>query len=132
MPGPAKTRALDRPVLVCLDSYVPRNHFYRHFHRVPDLSFVRALTADCYAASGRPSIDPEVFFRLQLLMFFSGIRSERQLLEQVSYNLDEPLPDHSTLSRIRARLGSACPCSGVSSTRSPGNVSRRGLSGVRS
>jgi Transposase DDE domain/Transposase domain (DUF772) len=48
-------------------------------------------------------------------VFFSGIRSERQLLEQawydlamrwyVGYNLDEPLPDHSSLSRIRARLG---------------------------
>src|SRR5207248_1207043 len=46
---------------------------------------------------------------------FCGIRSERQLMSQVSYNLamrwyagynlDEPLPDHSTLSRIRARLG---------------------------
>ncbi len=48
-------------------------------------------------------------------MFFSGIRSERQLLEQASYNLamrwyagynlDEPLPDRSSLSKIRARLG---------------------------
>lgn len=115
MLGPPKTRDLDRPVLIAVESCVPMDHFYRQLHRVLDLSFVRALAADCYAASGRPSIDPEVFFRLQLLMFFSGIRSERQLLEQVSYNLamrwyagynlDEPLPDHSTLSRIRTRLG---------------------------
>ena len=86
-----------------------------HFHRVLDLSFVRALTADCYAVGGRPSIDPEVFFRLHLIMFFCGIRSERQLLEQASYNLamrwyagynmDEPLPDHSSMSKIRTRLG---------------------------
>ena len=115
MLGPPKSRDLDRPVLISLDAVVPHNHFYRHLHRVLNLSFVRALAADCYATSGRPSIDPEVFFRLQLLMFFSGIRSERQLMEQVGYNLamrwyagynlDEPLPDHSTLSRIRARLG---------------------------
>jgi transposase len=113
--GPPKARNLDRPVLVSLESYVPEGHFYRHLHRTLDLSFVRDLAADCYAAGGRPSIDPEVFFRLQLIMFFAGIRSERQLLEQVSYNLamrwyagynlDEPLPDHSTLSRIRTRLG---------------------------
>jgi transposase len=118
--GPPRRRDLNRPVLVSLDAVVPHDHFYRHLHRVLDLSFVRDLAAPCYVTGGRPSIDPEVFFRLQLQMFFSGIRSERQLLEQVShnlamrcgcplgragYNLDESLPDHSTLSRIRARLG---------------------------
>src|SRR4051794_2870557 len=101
MLGPSKTRDLDRPVLIAIESYVPKDHLYRHLHRVLDLSFVRDLAADCYAAGGRPSIDPEVFFRLHLLMFFAGIRSERQLLEQASYNLamrwyagynlDEPL-----------------------------------------
>jgi transposase len=115
MLGPAKTRDLDRPVLIAIGSYVPKNHFYRHLHRFLDRSFVRDLATDCYAAGGRPSIDPEVFFRLQLLMFFERIPSERKLLEQASYNLamrwyagynlDEPLPDHSSLSRIRARLG---------------------------
>jgi transposase len=115
MLGPAKTRDLHRPVLVSLDAIVPRDHPYRRLHRLLDLSFVRILAADCYASGGRPSIDPEVFFRLQLLMFFERIRSERQLMQQVGYNLamrwyagynlDEPLPDHSTLSRIRARLG---------------------------
>ncbi len=115
MLGPPKTRDLDRPVLISVESYVPKDHLYRHPHRVLDLSFVRDLVADCYARAGRPSIDPEVFFRLHLLMFFSGIRSERQLLEQAhynlamrwyaGYNLDEPLPDHSSLSKIRTRLG---------------------------
>jgi len=80
-----------------------------------DLCFVRDLVADSYAGGGRPSIDPEVFFRLQLMMFFEGIRSERKLLEQTGcnrairwyagYNPDEPLPDHSSLSKIRTRLG---------------------------
>ncbi len=115
MLGPPKTRDLNRPVLMSVESSVPKDHFYRHLHRALDLSFVREMVADCYAVSGRPSIDPEVFFRLQLIMFFSGIRSERQLLEQASYNLamrwyagynlDETLPDHSSLSKIRARLG---------------------------
>ncbi len=115
MLGPPKTRDLDRPVLIAIESYVPKDHFYRHLHRVLDLTFVRDLAADCYASGGRPSIDPEVFFRLQLAMFFEGIRSERKLVEQASYNLairwyvgynlDESLPDHSSLSKIRARLG---------------------------
>jgi transposase len=115
MLGSPKTRDLDRPVLISVESYVPKDHFYRHLHWVLDLSFVRDLVADCYASNGRPCIDPDVFFRLHLIMFFSGIRSERQLLEQVSYNLamrwyagyslDESLPDQSSLSKIRARLG---------------------------
>ena len=115
MLGPRKMRDLDRPVLIIVESHVPKDHLYRHLHRVLDLSFVRDLVADRYASGGRPSVDPEVFFRLQLMMFFAGIRSERQLLEQADYNLamrwyagynlDEPLPDHSSLSKIRARLG---------------------------
>src|SRR5436190_12071483 len=53
--------------------------------------------------------------KLQLIMFFEGIRSERKLVETASLNLahrwylgyalDEDLPDHSSLSRIRQRLG---------------------------
>jgi hypothetical protein len=49
------------------------------------------------------------------VLFFEGIRSERKLVETASltlahrwylgYALDEPLPDHSSLTRIRQRLG---------------------------
>jgi len=99
-----------------LDELVPADHFYRHLDRVLDLSFVRDLVQECYVADkGRPSVDPVVFFRLQLVMFFEGIRSERQLLRlaadrlsvrwYLGYNLDEPLPDHSSLTHIRARDG---------------------------
>jgi len=66
---------------VTLEAVVPADHFYRHLDRVLDLSFVRDLVQTCYAAGmGRPSVDPVVFFKLQLVMFFEGIRSERQLL----------------------------------------------------
>jgi transposase len=98
-----------------LEELVPQDHFYRHLERVLDLSFVRELVAPYYAAGGRPSIDPVVFFKLQLVMFFEGIRSERQLMRLVAdrlsarwycgYDLDEPLPDHSSLTRIRERYG---------------------------
>jgi transposase len=81
-----------------------------------DLSFVRELVEDLYANSGRPSVDPEVFFvELQLVMFFENIRSERQLMPVVAdrislcwypgHDLHEPLPDHSSLTRIRDRYG---------------------------
>ena len=94
-----------------LDDLVPVDHFSRHLERTLDLSFVRDLVRDRYAPGGRPSIDPVVFFKLQLVMFFEGIRSERRLMEVVAdrlslrwylgYDLAEPLPDHSSLTRIR-------------------------------
>src|SRR5215212_4147195 len=110
-----KERAFGPLPPVTLEELVPADHFYRHLERSLDLSFVRALVWDAYAGSGRPSIDPVVFFKLQLVMFFEGIRSERQLMRVVAdrlslrwylgYDLTEPLPDHSSLSHIRERYG---------------------------
>src|SRR5260370_5411244 len=98
-----------------LDELVPADHFYRHLDRILDLTFVRELVQAAYAEMGRPSLDPVVFFKLQLIMFFEGIRSERQLVRlaadrlsvrwYLGYNLNEALPDHSRLTRIRARYG---------------------------
>ena len=99
-----------------LDELVPADHFYRHLDRVLDLSFVRDLVRDHYATGiGRPSVDPVVFFKLQLVLFFEDIRSERQLLQlaadrlsvrwYLGYNLGEPLPDHASLTHIRTRYG---------------------------
>ena len=100
---------------VSLDALVPPNHFYRHLERSLDLGFVRDLVRGTYAEAGRPSIDPVVFFKLQLILFFEGLRSERQLMHVVAdrlslrwylgYDLTEPLPDHSSLTRIRGRYG---------------------------
>src|SRR6187401_2733483 len=115
MLGPPKPRRLDEPIAVSLEALIPRDHFYRHLEAKVDLSFVRDWTRELYADRGRPSIDPVVFFKLQLVMFFEGIRSERKLIETASLNLahrwylgyalDEELPDHSSLTRIRQRLG---------------------------
>ena len=98
-----------------LEDLVPPDHFYRVLDRTLDLSFVRALVAPCYAAGGRPSSDPVVFFRLQLVLFCEGIRSERLLMRTLAdrlaarwysgYALREALPDHSSVTKIRQRDG---------------------------
>ncbi len=110
-----KERAFGPLPPVTLEDLVPADHFYRHLERTLDLGFVRDLVRDAYAGSGRPSIDPVVFFKLQLVMFFEGLRSERQLMRVVAdrlslrwylgYDLTEALPDHSSLTRIRERYG---------------------------
>src|SRR5712691_6235096 len=111
----SKERHFAPLIHVSLEELVPKDHFYRHLERSLDLSFVYEFVKETYAGGGRPSIDPVVFFKLQLVMFFEGIRSERQLMRQAAdrlsvlwylgYDLGEPLPDHSSLTRIRERYG---------------------------
>ena len=103
------------PKDISLEDLVPQDNFYRRLESRLDLSFVREFVAPLYARGGRPSVDPVVFFKLQLVMFFEDFRSERQLMEVVSdrlslrwylgYDLHESLPDHSSLTRIRERFG---------------------------
>src|SRR5687768_8196718 len=110
-----KERAFAPLPPVSLEDLVPPDHFYRHLERALDLGFVRDLVKGAYADNGRPSIDPVVFFKMQLVLFFEGLRSERQLLRVVAdrlslrwylgYDLTERLPDHSSLTRIRDRYG---------------------------
>ena len=78
------------------EELVPKENFYRRLDAMLDLSFVRELVRDCYASSGRPSGDPVVFFRLQLVM--SGRKLLSKLL--VGYRL----LFHSTLPQMH--LGS--------------------------
>jgi transposase len=100
---------------VSLEGLVPKGNFYRRLEERLDLSFVRDLVHPLYAKGGRPSVDPVVFFKLQLVMFVEGVRSERELMKiaadrlsvrwYLGYDLHEPLPDHSNLTRTRERFG---------------------------
>ena len=70
---------------ISLESFVPKDHFLRKVDRALDLSFVQELTAACYADGlGRPSIDPEVYFRMQLVAYLCGTQSERRLSDYLS------------------------------------------------
>ena len=103
------------PYEISLEDLVPKDNFYRRLDAALDLSFVRDMVRPLYARGGRPSVDPVVFFRLQLVMFFEDLRSERQLMRvaadrlsvrwYLGYDLHEPLPNHSNLTRTRERFG---------------------------
>jgi transposase len=93
-------------VTVDLESLVHQDHLLRKINRILGTAFIRELTAACYASGvGRPSIDPEVFFRMLLVAYLYGIKSDRQLCEEIHHNfayrwfcrlaLDEKVPDHS-------------------------------------
>ena len=67
-----------------------------------------------YASTGRPSIPPEQLLSALLLQVFYGVRSERQLMEQLDYNLlyrwfvglapDDAVWDATTFTKNRERL----------------------------
>src|SRR3981189_741698 len=74
---------------VDLEERGPRNHPLRLIRRVINevLADLDREFAELYAAEGRPSIAPERLLRALLLQAFYSIRSERQLMEQLHYNL---------------------------------------------
>jgi transposase len=94
-----------------LSSHIPKHNFYRRLKETLDFSFLYDHTKELYGSTGNPSIDPVVFFKFMLISYLENITSDRKLVEHCSmrmdmlyflgYNIDEPLPWHSTLSRTR-------------------------------
>ena len=94
-----------------LSSRIPKHNFYRRLKETLDLAFIYEATKQLYGPTGNPSIDPVVFFKFMLIGCLENITSDRKLIEHCSlrmdmlyflgYNIDEPLPWHSTLSRTR-------------------------------
>ena len=101
---------------VTLEQRVPPDHPLREIRRLTD-TVLRSLSGEfdqLYAASGRPSIAPEYVLRALLLQAFYSVRSERQLVEQLDYNLlfrwfvglgmDDAVWNHAVFSKNRDRL----------------------------
>ncbi|MCL4465399.1 MAG: transposase [Chloroflexi bacterium] len=98
-----------------LEDAVPADDFYRELEKAVDLSWIGPKVAHCYSDIGRPSIDPEVIVKIELIGYLEGITSERALMRQIAdrlsprryigYDIDEAVPDHSTLSKARDLLG---------------------------
>jgi transposase len=98
------------------DSLVPRDHPLRAIRLLVNAALER-LSADfsaIYAPTGRPSIAPEKLLRALLLQALYSVRSERQLMEQISYNMlfrwfvglamDAPVWDVTVFTKNRDRL----------------------------
>jgi len=109
-----KTFEDERELRFSLSTHVPGHNFYRRLKDRLDLDFLYELTQPYYGRCGQHSIDPIVFFKLCLVARLENIDSDRRLIEHCSlrldllyfldYQLDEPLPWHSTLSRTRQPL----------------------------
>ena len=100
--------------MVTIEDLVPEDHLLRKLERSLDMSFVHEETSHLYIQKyGRPPIDPVVMVKYLLVGFLYGIPSERQIEERcrdsnalrwyLGIDLDERVPDHSTISHLRRR-----------------------------
>lgn len=101
---------------VDLESRIPKQHPIRKIRRVVDetLAEIEPWFDEMCASQGRPSIPPEILIRASLLQIFFTIRSERQLVERIDYDLlfrwfvglglDDDEWNHSTFAKNRDRL----------------------------
>ena len=100
--------------MVTIEDLVPENHFLWKLEAELDWTFVYEETAYLYSRKyGRPPIDPVIIVKYLLVGFLYGIPSERQIEERcadscafrwyLGIDLDERVPDHSTISQLRRR-----------------------------
>ena len=100
-------------IFVDIESLIPETHLLRKIERMVSFNFIYDLLAPYYPATGRPSVDPVSMFKMLLIGYLYGIKSERRLVEEVQLNiayrwfcgfeLDDTIPNHSTFSKTRTR-----------------------------
>jgi len=103
----------DKFIVTTLESLMSADHFLRDLDEHIDFSFIYSKVSHLYSNTGRPSIDPVTLIKMLLLGFLYGIDSERKLVKDIEVNiayrwflgidLDDKIPNHSTISQTRRR-----------------------------
>lgn len=97
---------------VSIETLVPQDHLLRKIDRHIDFGFIYDKVEHLYCKdNGRPPVDPVMLFKMLLVGYLYGVRSERRLEQEIKYNvayrwflglgLSGQVPDHSTISRNR-------------------------------
>lgn len=100
--------------MVCIEQLVPQDHLLRKVDKQIKFDFVRERMKNQYCENnGRPAIDPVVLFKMLLIGYLFGIRSERRLVKEIEVNIayrwflelkiTDKVPDHTTISQNRRR-----------------------------
>lgn len=97
-----------------LPDQIPDSNFYKVLKSKLDLSFIYKATRDIYSHTGRPSLDPVVFFKMLLVGYLENICSDRalerlfqlrlDLLFFIDHDLGDTIPDHSTICKTRQKI----------------------------
>jgi transposase len=98
-----------------LDRRVRAENPLRKVAAAVDFSFARAEVEHTYGQKGNVSVDPVVILKMMFLLFFDNVASERELMQIIpermdylwflGYGLNDCVPNHSVLSKARARWG---------------------------
>jgi transposase len=108
------TTTQSKAEFVHIDDLVPVDHLLRKIDATIDFSFINDLCKPYYCPdNGRPAIEPKVLFKMLLIGYLFGIRSERRLVEEVrvniayrwflGYGLTDKIPDVSVIWQNRVR-----------------------------
>src|SRR5690606_13340123 len=92
-----------------IEQLVPQNHLLRLINEHVDFSFILEKVRPYYSENkGRPALDPIVLFKMMLIGYLYGIRSERQLEQEIiphaayrwflGFGFTDPIPDQLTIS----------------------------------
>ena len=100
-------------MILDLSELIPANHLLRQINQIISFDFIYDLVAPYYPANGRPSVDPVSMFKMLLVGYLYGIKSERRLVQEIQLNiayrwfcgfeLTDKIPNHSTFSKTRLR-----------------------------
>lgn len=98
-----------------LDQRVPQDHPLRQIAARIDFEFIRPQVEKFYGKNGNESVDPVIILKMMFLLFYDNLASERELMKMLRFRLDyvwflglgldDPIPDHSVLSKARKRWG---------------------------
>lgn len=98
-----------------LDKRIPSDHPLRVVLELVDFDFIYDEVAHLYGRTGNPSVPPPIILKLMFLLFYYDVPSERELMKLLplrlewlwflGYDIDSDIPDHSVLSKARARWG---------------------------
>ena len=100
---------------VNLSNRVRKDHPLRKVVKFINFDFLYDEVKYSYGQNGNVSVPPPVILKMMFLLFYYDVRSERELMETIperldwlwflGYNLDDEIPNHSVLSKARARWG---------------------------
>ena len=98
-----------------LDDRVRKDHILRKISTHIDFDFIYKEVEATYGDKGNVSVPPPVLLKMMLLLILYNVRSERELINTIperldwlwflGYDIDDPIPHHSVLSKARARWG---------------------------
>jgi transposase len=98
-----------------LDKRIREDHPLRKIREKIDFDFIYEEVKDSYGYKGNVSVPPPVILKMMLLLVLYNVRSERELISTIperldwlwflGYDLEDEIPNHSVLSKARARWG---------------------------